>query len=90
MKAAVCFRKLTLLPRYPLLWSIRVYQKLFSPDHSMWAKVFFPDGYCRFHPTCSEYGHQAVKKYGLVRGVFKTTWRILRCNPWSNGGVDNV
>lgn len=75
------------LPRIPVLWLIRLYQKTFSPDHGP-MKGFFAPGVCRFHPTCSEYGYQSIKKYGLVRGVPKTIWRILRCNPWSHGGVD--
>jgi uncharacterized protein len=43
---------------------------------------------CKFHPSCSCYAGDAVRKYGLLRGGLKATWRILRCNPWSHGGVD--
>ncbi len=43
---------------------------------------------CRFHPTCSEYAILAVEKHGVVKGVAKALWRVLRCNPWSKGGVD--
>jgi putative membrane protein insertion efficiency factor len=43
---------------------------------------------CRFHPTCSEYGMQAIELHGVVRGVTMTIWRILRCNPFSEGGYD--
>jgi putative membrane protein insertion efficiency factor len=43
---------------------------------------------CRFHPSCSQYAADALRKYGLVRGSLKAAWRILRCNPWSHGGVD--
>ncbi|MBT3418976.1 MAG: membrane protein insertion efficiency factor YidD [Candidatus Magasanikbacteria bacterium] len=68
--------------------SVRLYQLLFSPDHSFWAKDAFPEGYCKFYPTCSEYGHQVFFKYGVFRGGIKTVWRILRCNPWSAGGID--
>ena len=71
------------------LWSIRLYQETLSLDHG-WLKRFFPDGYCRFHPTCSEYGHQAIHKYGLIRGIPLTVWRILRCNPFNRGGDDPV
>lgn len=81
------FQYIIFAPRLPLLWLIRLYQKTFSPDHGP-MKNFFAPGVCRFYPTCSEYGHQAIKKYGLLRGVPKTIWRILRCNPWSKGGVD--
>lgn len=43
---------------------------------------------CRFEPTCSEYGYQAIAKYGIVRGGCLTLWRILRCNPFGRGGYD--
>jgi len=43
---------------------------------------------CRFYPTCSEYSVMAVQKYGILKGSLKTLWRLLRCNPWSKGGVD--
>ena len=43
---------------------------------------------CRFRPSCSEYFIEAVQKYGPVRGACKGTWRICRCNPWSQGGWD--
>jgi len=43
---------------------------------------------CRFHPSCSQYAGDALRKYGPVRGSLKAAWRILRCNPWSHGGVD--
>jgi putative membrane protein insertion efficiency factor len=75
------------LPRQPFLFLIRLYQKSFSPDHGLFKKKF-PHGYCRFYPTCSEYGYQVISKHGLFVGIFKTMWRILRCNPWSKGGVD--
>lgn len=43
---------------------------------------------CKYHPTCSQYAGDAVRKHGLLIGSVKTTWRLLRCNPWSRGGVD--
>ncbi len=43
---------------------------------------------CRFYPTCSEYAVLAVEKHGVLKGLLKTLWRVLRCNPWSKGGVD--
>ena len=43
---------------------------------------------CRYHPSCSQYASDAVRKHGLVRGSLKAAWRLLRCNPWSRGGVD--
>lgn len=49
--------------------------------------VLFPAS-CKYHPSCSQYALDAIGKYGLVRGSVRTGWRLLRCNPWSNGGVD--
>ena len=45
---------------------------------------------CRFLPTCSEYGLQAVEKYGVIKGGLLAFWRIVRCNPFSKGGYDPV
>jgi putative membrane protein insertion efficiency factor len=45
---------------------------------------------CKYHPSCSEYAVQAVRRHGLVRGSFMAGWRLLRCNPWSRGGFDPV
>lgn len=75
------------LPRLSFLLLIRAYQKTISPDHGLY-RFFFPHGYCRFFPSCSEYGYQIIKKKGLIIGLPKTLWRILRCNPWSKGGID--
>lgn len=43
---------------------------------------------CKYYPTCSEYTKQAIEKYGVVRGILKGFFRILRCNPFSKGGYD--
>jgi len=43
---------------------------------------------CRFYPTCSEYAILAIEKYGVLKGVLKAVWRVLRCNPFSRGGID--
>ena len=45
---------------------------------------------CKYHPTCSEYAVDAVRTYGVLRGLVLAAWRVLRCNPWSHGGVDPV
>jgi putative membrane protein insertion efficiency factor len=45
---------------------------------------------CKYHPTCSEYAVEAVRTYGVLRGLVLAAWRLLRCNPWSHGGVDPV
>ncbi len=43
---------------------------------------------CKYHPTCSQYALDALGEYGFLRGSTLTAWRLLRCNPWSHGGVD--
>lgn len=45
---------------------------------------------CRFHPSCSEYAAQTISADGLIRGGFAASWRIVRCGPWSRGGLDPV
>jgi putative membrane protein insertion efficiency factor len=49
-----------------------------------------PAGTCKFHPSCSQYATDAFREFGLVRGTVLTGWRLLRCNPWSHGGVDHA
>ena len=51
--------------------------------------LLFP-GSCKYHPSCSQYAIDALRKHGLVRGSLKAGWRLLRCNPWSHGGVDHA
>jgi len=76
--------KLTILnfPQFFILILIRFYQKIISP--------VLPDNTCRFYPTCSHYGFQAVQKYGAIKGAFMAIYRILRCNPFNPGGYDPV
>ena len=45
---------------------------------------------CKFIPTCSQYGLEAVERFGALKGGALTVWRILRCNPWGRGGYDPV
>jgi len=45
---------------------------------------------CKYYPSCSQYASDAVKKYGLIKGGGLAIWRVLRCNPFSNGGIDPV
>jgi putative membrane protein insertion efficiency factor len=59
---------------------IRLYQRLMA-----WSPPR-----CRFHPTCSEYGRQAVLEHGAVRGGWLTVRRVGRCHPWHEGGLDPV
>lgn len=70
------------LPRLLLLTLIRLYQLTFSR--------LLPPNTCRFYPTCSHYGYQAVYKYGVLRGGLMAAWRVLRCNPFNPGGYDPV
>ncbi len=70
------------IPRIILLGAIRLYQKTFSRT--------LPAGSCRFYPSCSHYGYQAVYKYGVLKGSVMATWRVMRCNPFNEGGVDPV
>ncbi len=58
---------------------VRGYQALVSP--------LLPPR-CKFHPTCSAYALDALREHGLVRGLVLAGWRLLRCNPWSDGGFD--
>lgn len=44
---------------------------------------------CKYHPTCSHYAAAALRKHGVAKGSAMTAWRLLRCNPWSRGGVDH-
>jgi putative membrane protein insertion efficiency factor len=67
-------RKLAILP-------IQLYQRLISP-------MIGP--HCKYYPSCSEYAAQAIRDYGILRGLILAGWRLLRCNPWSHGGFDPV
>jgi putative membrane protein insertion efficiency factor len=60
---------------------IRVYQRVISP--------LLPRR-CKYHPTCSAYAVDAVREFGILRGLVLAGWRLLRCNPWSHGGYDPV
>jgi hypothetical protein len=74
-------------PRKLGIAAIKFYQKTLSPDHGFF-KEHWPYGFCRFTPSCSDYGIQALEKYGAIKGGLMTIWRILRCNPWNKGGYD--
>ena len=64
-----------------LIWAIELYRRLVSP--------LLPRS-CRYHPTCSEYALEALRRHGTLRGGALTARRIGRCHPWSPGGVDLV
>jgi putative membrane protein insertion efficiency factor len=67
--------------KYLALGLIRLYQKFISP--------LLPSA-CRFHPTCSRYGYEAIEKYGLLKGGWMAIKRIGRCHPFHPGGYDPV
>ena len=55
-----------------------------------YISILKPTPTCKYIPTCSEYGIEAIEKYGVLKGGLLTVWRILRCNPFSKGGYDPV
>lgn len=65
-----------------LVASVRWYQRTFS------AKRAVPC--CRYYPSCSNYAIEAVTRFGALRGGLLATLRLLRCRPWSDGGIDDV
>jgi uncharacterized protein len=67
-------RRIAVLP-------IRAYQIFISPMFG---------AHCKYYPSCSEYAVQAVRRFGILRGLVLAGWRLLRCNPWSRGGFDPV
>lgn len=67
-------RQLVVLP-------IRAYQRLLSPVLGE---------RCKYYPSCSEYAAQSILRFGILRGLVLAVWRLVRCNPWSLGGVDLV
>jgi putative membrane protein insertion efficiency factor len=69
------------LLREALLLPLHLYRRVISP-------LMRP--HCRYSPTCSEYALEAVREYGVIRGGVLAAWRVMRCNPWSHGGVDPV
>lgn len=63
------------------IFPIRLYQKTVSK----WTGP-----HCKYYPTCSQYAVTAIEKHGILYGGVLAVWRILRCNPWSKGGIDYV
>ena len=70
------------IPRFLLLALIRLYQMTLSKA--------LPGNTCRFYPSCSHYGYQAIYKYGIFKGSLMAVKRVLRCNPFNPGGYDPV
>jgi putative membrane protein insertion efficiency factor len=67
--------------KYLIVKFIRVYQIILSP-------ISRPS--CRFYPTCSQYAVDAIEKRGIVVGLLKSIWRVIRCNPFGGSGYDPV
>lgn len=66
---------------------VKFYQKTISPDHGFAMRR---KRVCRFFPSCSEYAEEAFKKHSALRAVLLIFYRILRCQPFNNGGWDPV
>ncbi|MHA7134495.1 membrane protein insertion efficiency factor YidD [Oerskovia turbata] len=75
------WRAVRRIPLIVLVGLIRIYQRLISP---------MTGPTCKYYPSCSQYALVAVQRHGVLRGVRLAVWRLLRCNPWSRGGVDDV
>ena len=74
-------RTLARTPAYVAIALVYVYRFTLSP---------LVGGSCKYHPSCSRYAIDALREYGALRGSILAGWRLLRCNPWSHGGVDRV
>lgn len=67
--------------KYPLIWFVKLWRRLISP---LYGDV------CRYYPSCSAYGLRSLEVHGAIKGSYLTVTRIVRCNPWSAGGMDPV
>lgn len=80
-------KRLFVLLGIPLELIIRIYQKTLSPDHGI-LKYVYSQGYCRFYPSCSQYALEGLRNKGLL-ALPKILLRLMRCSPWSLGGIDH-
>ena len=80
-RGSTTMKHITQLPAKFLILLIRIYQVTLSP---------FIGNSCRYTPTCSNYGIEAIQKYGFFKGGWLTFKRILSCNPWGGSGYDPV
>jgi len=67
--------------KYAAIAAVHVYR---------WTLGRLTAGSCKYHPSCSQYALDALRTHGFLRGSVLAGWRLLRCNPWSHGGVDFV
>jgi putative membrane protein insertion efficiency factor len=74
--------RITHWPQTALLALIRLYQLTLSR--------VLPPNTCRFYPSCSRYGFEAIRRHGAIKGSLLAAWRVLRCNPFNPGGYDPV
>jgi putative membrane protein insertion efficiency factor len=74
-------RTIKTIIRKIIIFPIILYKKIISP--------ILPNS-CRFYPSCSQYAIEAIEKRGIFIGILLAIWRILRCNPFSKGGIDLV
>ena len=63
------------------MWLVRLWRAVASPSYAPC---------CKYYPTCSTYALEALQIHGAIKGSAMAAWRLLRCNPWSRGGVDPV
>lgn len=69
--------------KFLLLFLIKIYQKTLSFDHGFIGKLFPNTRYCRYTPSCSQYGYESIERFGAIRGSILAIKRVARCNPWS-------
>ncbi len=81
MTARRVLRAIVRAPGWLLLLLLKGYQRFISP---------MTPPTCKFYPSCSQYAVIAVQRHGAIRGTGLAAWRLLRCNPWNLGGVDDV
>jgi putative membrane protein insertion efficiency factor len=79
-------------PRARTAWPLRALRVLVSSPIVVYQRLISPalPRRCRYEPTCSNYAVQAIREYGILRGLVLAAWRLLRCNPFSPGGYDPV
>jgi putative membrane protein insertion efficiency factor len=79
-------------PRPAARWPARVARALVVSPIVVYRRVVSPaiPRRCKYEPTCSRYAVEAIREYGILRGLVLAVWRLLRCNPWSHGGYDPV